>query len=175
MNLIIFPPQHALPLCSSTINQLWFSTVLLACCKNFAICCTLPLTRYLVSGILCQRAWMTDCCFRGQIWQYTTLTTKHGSGNGAEGMLPRTVHCLVKVQALHKLLTSCIRLTIIILWHDEYLGLGPAAAPSTTPPLPHREQTAWCQPLLLQSIIYVSAQTLSAGMRRYCLCHKLKA
>ena len=31
-------PQHALPLCSSTINQLWFSTVQLACCKTFAIC-----------------------------------------------------------------------------------------------------------------------------------------
>ena len=34
-----FPPQHVLPLCSSTINQLWFSTVQLACCKTFAICC----------------------------------------------------------------------------------------------------------------------------------------
>ena len=39
MNLIIFPPPHALPLCSSTINQLWFSTFQLACCKTFAICC----------------------------------------------------------------------------------------------------------------------------------------
>ena len=28
-----FPPQHAYPLCSSTINQLWFSMVQLACCK----------------------------------------------------------------------------------------------------------------------------------------------
>ena len=40
MNLIIFPPQHALPLCSSTVNQSWFSTVQLACCKTFAVCCT---------------------------------------------------------------------------------------------------------------------------------------
>ena len=31
MNLIIFQPQHALPLRSNTINQLWFSTVQLAC------------------------------------------------------------------------------------------------------------------------------------------------
>ena len=30
MNLIIFPPQHALPHGSSTINHLWFSTVQLA-------------------------------------------------------------------------------------------------------------------------------------------------
>ena len=33
-----FPPQHALPLGSNTVNQLWFSTVQLACCKTFAIC-----------------------------------------------------------------------------------------------------------------------------------------
>ena len=30
MNLIIFPLQRVLPLCSSTVNQLWFSTVQLA-------------------------------------------------------------------------------------------------------------------------------------------------
>ena len=43
MNLIIFPPPHALPLCSSTINQLWFSTFQLACCKTFAICCNITI------------------------------------------------------------------------------------------------------------------------------------
>ena len=40
MSLVIFPPQHALPLGSNITNQLWFSTVQLACCKTFAICCT---------------------------------------------------------------------------------------------------------------------------------------
>ena len=34
MNLIIFLRQRALPLCSSTINQLWFSTFQLACYKT---------------------------------------------------------------------------------------------------------------------------------------------
>ena len=33
-------PQHALLFGSNIINQLWFSTVQLACCKTFAICCT---------------------------------------------------------------------------------------------------------------------------------------
>ena len=37
MNLIIFLASAC---CSSTVNQLWFSTVQLACCKTFAICCT---------------------------------------------------------------------------------------------------------------------------------------
>ena len=40
MNLIIFPTSAFLPLCSSSINQLWFSTVQLDCCKTFAIHCT---------------------------------------------------------------------------------------------------------------------------------------
>ena len=35
-----FQPQCSLPLCSSSINQLWFSTVQLDCCKTFAIHCT---------------------------------------------------------------------------------------------------------------------------------------
>ena len=43
MNMIIFPTSACLPLCSSTINQLWFSTIQLACCKTFAICCTIQL------------------------------------------------------------------------------------------------------------------------------------
>ena len=50
MNLIIFPPQRALPLCSSTINQLRFSTVQLACCKTFAICCNSFLSTQLYYG-----------------------------------------------------------------------------------------------------------------------------
>ena len=39
MNLIIFPASADLPLGSNPVNQLWFSTVQLACCKTFAICC----------------------------------------------------------------------------------------------------------------------------------------
>ena len=38
-----YPSHLSMPYlsaCSSTINQLWFSLVQLACCKTFAICCT---------------------------------------------------------------------------------------------------------------------------------------
>ena len=36
-----FLPKHALPLCSGTINQLWFSTIQVPCYKTFAISCCL--------------------------------------------------------------------------------------------------------------------------------------
>ena len=43
-----FLPQHALPLGSNPVNQLWFSTVQLACCKTFTIRCIISSVHCLI-------------------------------------------------------------------------------------------------------------------------------
>ena len=48
---------------SYMVNQLWFSTVYLACCKTFAICCKTEM-ELLVSNVLSSnlQQWRSSAC-----------------------------------------------------------------------------------------------------------------
>ena len=80
------------------------------------------------------------------------LTTLYKLTHSHAGWPHKSSSCIWHQIRMQVWLLACGWLWRFILCQIDstkhHLGLGLAAAPSTPPPLPHKEQTAWCQPLL---------------------------